>query len=59
MPLWAYLPGRSTQDALMRVANHGRAAWNLMQRLRTSPFTRHQGLPKLKIAGALQLFFGY
>ena len=56
MPLWAYLPGRSTQDALARVASHCRAARLLMQSLRTNPFTRQQGLPKLKIAGALQIF---
>ncbi|CAL1159315.1 unnamed protein product, partial [Cladocopium goreaui] len=56
MPLWAYLPGRSTQDALLRVARHCHAARQLMQSLRTNPFTRQQGLPRFKIAGALQIF---
>lgn len=56
VPLWAYLPGRSTQDALMRVAQHCREAKALMQTLRSTPFTRHRGHKSLPLAGGLQLF---
>lgn len=56
LPLWAYLPGRSTQDALMRVSQHCRDAHALLTRLRSTPFTRHSGIHKLQVAGGLQLF---
>ena len=56
MPLWAYLPGRSTQDALLRVGHHCLAVRNMMTCLRSTPFTRYRGLNRHRIAGGLQLF---
>ena len=56
LPIWAYLPGRSTQDALRRVSQHCRDAQALMERLRSTPFTRQQGTQRHLVAGGLQLF---
>ena len=56
MPLWAYLPGRSTQDALLRVGQHCREIHDMMTRMRSTPFTRHQGISRHRVAGGLQLF---
>ena len=56
LPIWAYLPGRSTQDALRRVSQHCRDAQVLMNSLRSSPFTRQQGTQRYLVAGGLQLF---
>ena len=55
LPLWAYLPHRSTQDPLLRVAQHCRAARDLMTKGRSTPFTRARGIPTLKVGGAIQL----
>ena len=56
LPLWAYLPGRGTQEALMRVASHCRATRTLMQTLRSTPHARQRGPLRPKVAGGLQLF---
>lgn len=56
MPLWAYLPGRSTQDALLRVGQHCLAVRSMMTCLRSTPFTRQRGMHRYRVAGGLQLF---
>ena len=56
LPLWAYMPGRGTHDALLRVANHCRETRALMQTLRSTPFIRQSRAARPKVAGGLQLF---
>ena len=56
MPLWAYLPGRSTQDALLRVARHCVAVRSLIRSARSTPHSRQSGQCRFKVAGGLQLF---
>lgn len=55
LPLWAYLPHRSTQDPLLRVAQHCRAARALVASCRSTPFTRARGQTTPKASGAVQL----
>ena len=55
-PIWAYLPFRSTQDGLLRVAAHCREAEALLRNSRSTPHQRSQGIPCLPICGAIQLF---
>lgn len=56
MPLWAYLPGRSTQEALLRVSRHCHLARTLTASSKSTPFTRQQGITRCRLAGGLQLF---
>ena len=56
MPFWAYLPKRSTQHALQRVATHCRAARALVSSQRPTAFHRFQQLPSFRVCGAIQLF---
>ena len=55
-PIWAYLPARSTQQALLRVAAHCRAGRTLVESQRPTVFHRFQALPKFPVCGAIQLF---
>ena len=56
MPSWAYLPFRSTQDALLRVAHHCRTVRTLVASQRSTPFTRCHALPRHRIAGGISIF---
>jgi len=56
LPFWAYLPHRSTQHALHRVATHCREAKALLNSQKPTPFHRSQKLPSFKTCGAVQLF---
>ena len=56
LPLWAYLPGRSTQEALLRVSQHCRKARMLIAGSRSTPFTRQRGTPCCRLVGGLQIF---
>ena len=56
LPFWAYLPCRSTQHALQRVAIHCRAARALVSSQKPTAFHRYQNLPSFKVCGAIQLF---
>ena len=55
-PLWAYLPHRSTQDSILRVASHCRQARQLLQTQRSTPISRSQGVLSFPVCGAVQLF---
>ena len=54
-PLWAYLPHRSTQDSLLRVSQHCKAARRLMQSRRSTPHLRARRVPRTRLYGAVQL----
>lgn len=54
-PIWAYIPNRSTQQALLRVASHCAAGRQLVASQRPTVFHRHQNMPTYKICGAIQL----
>ena len=56
LPSWAYLPFRSTQDALLRVAQHCRSIRTLVASQRSTPFTRCHALPRHRIAGGISIF---
>ena len=56
LPSWAYMPFRSTQDALLRVAQHCRSVRTLMASQRSTPFTRSQATSRHKIAGGISIF---
>jgi len=55
-PIWAYLPTRSTQHALLRVAAHCRAGRTLVASQKPAVFHRQQQLPMYQVCGAIQLF---
>ena len=55
LPLWAYLPHRSTQDALLRVSLHCRNGRELMSSHRSTPANRARQ-PGARMVGAVQLF---
>lgn len=55
-PIWAYLPGRSTQHALLRVALHCAAGRSLVASQHPTVFNRFHQKPMFKICGAVQLF---
>ena len=55
-PLWAYLPGRSTQHALLRVAAHCKEGRELVMSQRPAVINRHRQLPMYPVCGAIQLF---
>ena len=54
-PLWAYLPGRSTQHALNRVIAHCTAGRRLVASQRPAVMTRHMNMPMYTVCGAIQL----
>lgn len=56
LPLWAFLPGRSTQDALLRVARHCSSVRKLIHTARSTPHSRQSGQGRFKVAGGIQLF---
>ena len=55
-PLWAYLSGRSTLDALVHVANHCRIVRRLIQSQRYTAFRKVSRAPTFKTCGGMQLF---
>ena len=55
LPLWAYLPHRSTLDSLLRVAQHCKEARTLISSQRSNPFTRASQQVRHKTCGAVQL----
>ena len=58
-PLFAFLPGRSTQDAIRRVIDHCLEVRNLIYSNRSTPHQRAAGLHgthRLRCFGGLQLF---
>ena len=55
-PIWSYLPMRSTQDALLRVAQHCCQTRSLLVAQRSTPASRAQGLKSHKVAGGLCIF---
>ena len=55
-PIWAYLPARGTQHALLRVAAHCKAGRNLVSSQRPSVMNRHHDLPVYTVCGAVQMF---
>ena len=56
LPIWAYIPSRSTQHALHRVAVHTKAGRTLVASQRPTVFHRQLNLPTYKVCGAIQLF---
>ena len=56
LPIWAYIPCRSTQHALNRVAAHTKAGRTLVASQRPTVFHRHQNMQTYKVCGAVQLF---
>ena len=55
-PIWSYLPMRSTQDALLRVAQHCCQTRNLLAAQRSTPFSRAHGIKRHKVVGGLSIF---
>ena len=55
-PIWAYLPTRTTQHALLRVAGHCRAGRQLVESQRATVFQRVHRTPTFIVCGAAQLF---
>ena len=55
-PIWAYLPGRSTQHALRRVAAHCVLGRQLVASQKPAVMHRFHSFPMFKICGAIQLF---
>ena len=55
-PIWAYLPMRSTQDALLRVTRHCTEVRTLLATQRSTPFTREQKAQKYRVAGGICIF---
>eukprot|EP00438_Fugacium_kawagutii_P027892 Skav231438 [mRNA] locus=scaffold1847:209964:215732:- [translate_table: standard] len=54
-PQWAFMPGKGTQDALMRVVVHCKNTRTLTQSQRPSVHARANGAPKFLICGGIQL----
>ena len=55
-PLWAYMRGRSTLDALLHVANHCKTVRSLIQSQRYTAFRRVSKVPTFKTCGGMQMF---
>lgn len=55
-PIWAYMPRRSTQDALLRVVLHCKAVRDLLAGQRPTPFSRAQNTHHLRVAGGIGVF---
>lgn len=55
-PIWSYLPMRSTQDALLRVALHCKHVRSLVAGHRSTPFSRAQGIKHHKGVGGICIF---
>ena len=56
LPLWSYLPWRSTQDALLRVSQHCRAVRTMLAMQRSTPFSREQKTIRYRVAGDIGVF---
>ena len=54
VPQWAYLPGRSTADALEAVCSHLQAVRLLVQSKSTTLVQRHRGAQPTKLAGGVE-----
>ena len=55
VPQWAYLPGRSTADALEAVCSHLQAVRLLVQSKSTTLVQRHRGAQPTKLAGGVSI----
>ena len=55
-PIWAFMPLRSTQDPLTKVALHCRATKSLVDSQKSTPHTRAALAPRLTCYGGLQVF---
>ena len=55
-PLWAYIPQRSTQDALRRVVQHCMAVRTLINSQRPNVYLRANSVVRHAVCGGFQLF---
>ena len=54
-PLWAFMPARSTLDAICRVCMHCREVRQFVSSQRSTPHSRVSARPRLGLYGGLQL----
>ena len=55
LPVWAYIPRRSTQHAIQRVTKHTKAGRALVESQKPKAFHRKQELPTFRVCRAVQL----
>ena len=56
LPLWAFMPHRSTQDCLNLVASHCRAVRDLLNSQRSTPHSRALSEPRYHFCGGIQIY---
>ena len=55
-PIWAFMPKRSTQDPLLKVASHCRDIQTLVDTQKSTPHSRAAQIPQYSCFGGLQIF---
>ena len=55
-PLWAYLPGRTGLDSILRVTQHCKKVRDLVQAQKHGPHQRALSIPRYSICGGAQIF---
>ena len=55
-PLWAYVPQRTTQDAIRKVSSHCLLVRTMMKGHRSTPHNRATSQPRYPVFGGLQIF---
>jgi len=55
-PIWAFMPKRSTQDPLLKVASHCREIQILVAAQKSTPHSRAAQIPHFSCFGGLQIF---
>eukprot|EP00435_Cladocopium_sp_Y103_P001309 s3830_g1.t1 len=55
-PIFAYVPGRSTLDAILKVTHHCNTVKSMISGQRSTPHSRASGLVHYRLCGGLQIF---